>query len=200
MGWVRVMNGVDAVGGESEGRVVSKVIRVGAACLGCELNQRFVYCLLLVVFRVVLYMSIYVSVFSQSTTAVHSLPAVQCKETESSRLFKLIQTQVPAQPGSSQAPKLSNTPSLPQLTTSTMPTSSRFTEHIDTATTRQSTSPECDVRLDDILKMSISQTYTQKARAWSGSSSGSSSTSREEQPPIQEKKTKRGSRFLGRKV
>jgi hypothetical protein len=47
MGWVRVMNGVDAVGGESEGRVVSKVIRVGAACLGCELNQRFVYCLLL---------------------------------------------------------------------------------------------------------------------------------------------------------
>lgn len=102
------------------------------------------------------------------------------------------------------APKLSNTQTLPtHLTyiTSTMPTSSRFTEHIDTATTRQSTSPECDVRLDDILKMSISQTHTQKARAWSGSSSNSSASSREEQPAMQqEKKTKRGSRFLGRKV
>ena len=124
--------------------------------------------------------------------------AVQTTESYSHRLF--IPTHIPAAPGSSQA----NTQTLPtHLTyiTSTMPTSSRFTEHIDTATTRQSTSPECDVRLDDILKMSISQTHTQKARAWSGSSSNSSASSREEQPAMQqEKKSKRGSRFLGRKV
>ena len=136
-----------------------------------------------------------------STTAVNSLLAVQCKQLNHTHIdYSYSHIYPPHQA----APKLSNTQTLPtHLTyiTSTMPTSSRFTEHIDTATTRQSTSPECDVRLDDILKMSISQTHTQKARAWSGSSSNSSASSREEQPAMQqEKKTKRGSRFLGRKV
>ena len=136
-----------------------------------------------------------------STTAVNSLLAVQCKQLNHSHIDYSYSRNIPTTPGSSQALKHSNTPTHLTYITSTMPTSSRFTEHIDTATTRQSTSPECDVRLDDILKMSISQTHTQKARAWSGSSSNSSASSREEQPAMQqEKKTKRGSRFLGRKV
>jgi hypothetical protein len=71
-----------------------------------------------------------------------------------------------------------------------MPSSSRFTEHIDSATTRQSTSPESDVLLDDILRLS------QKSRSSSGSSGGSGDNVDRSIEEKENKKIKRGSRLL----
>jgi hypothetical protein len=64
--------------------------------------------------------------------------------------------------------------------------SSRFTEHIDPASAQQSTSPQSDVSLDEILRLS------QKSRSSSGESR---STMEDEQ---KKKKEKRGSRLLMR--